>query len=174
MAGTLEGLVAAGMIETAEQLLAGLQADVVFAARLGTYHFDNGDTAPALTILRPNQSVEGVERIEGIECIIGRYPDGGTTPFLTGGHSDHRTWRIWLIEYEGSAGITEAADRIAAILPGSTYSDVGTPDLDMIAGLGQVAIVVPAHAMFADYNGPDAPELSYDWSWDGGAFTEVP
>lgn len=168
MAGTLEGFAAARMIETAEQLLAGLQADSDFAGRIGVYHFDNGDTGPALTILRPNESVEGVEKITGIECIVSRYPEGGTTPLLTSGHTSHKVWRVWLIEYEGSTDSAEAADRIAAILPGSTYSDVGTPDLDMIAGLGQIAVIIPAYAAFADYEGGSCPEM------DGGVFTEAP
>lgn len=143
------------MIETANQILAKLQADTPFMDLVGEYDFGSGLKETALVILAGNEAVPGVKKVNGLEVIIGRVPDTSSRAVIAGCSIREKKWKLYLITYEGGDpnDCVLAADRICDLAPGSTYSSVGggadTPD---IAGLEQIVVTVSAFAPWEDLN----------------------
>ena len=143
------------MIESANEIYAALAADPDFMQYIGLYDFGSGQSQLALTVLAANQQIPGVKQITGVEAIIGRVPDTTSRAIVAGCSIREKTWRIYLVQYEGNdldAGV-KAADRILELCPGASYSSVGTGDTQSeIAGIDQIVVKIPAHAPWADLN----------------------
>ena len=143
------------MIESANEIYAALAADPDFMQYIGLYDFGSGQSQLDLTVLAANQQIPGVKQITGVEAIIGRVPDTTSRAIVAGCSIREKTWRIYLVQYEGNdldAGV-KAADRILELCPGASYSSVGTGDTQSeIAGIDQIVVKIPAHAPWADLN----------------------
>lgn len=134
---------------SAEEVLQALQGDTELAQYVGTYHFKTGAQAPALVVLSDNQTIPGLDHIEGVEIVIARAPSTKTTPVLSGPSVIEKTWRLYLVRYEGGdpGDAVDAADRICELCPGASYFTTGDA-MSPTAGLEQIALQIPPHAAF--------------------------
>lgn len=137
------------MIDSAQDVLAHLQADPVFMSHIGTYKFTNGFTAPSLTVLGSNQQIPGIEEITGIEAVINLVPDTTSRALIAGCSIRQKVWQIYLVQYEGNnpGSLIAAADRLLDLAPGATYSAIGGGFQGSAqAGEEQVVVKLPAHS----------------------------
>jgi len=144
------------VINSANEVLASLQADDLFMAKVGTYDFGSGLSETALVVLGSNQQVPGIKSISGVEVVISRVPDTSTRALIDGCLIRQKIWTIYLVQYEDSEPdqAVELADRLCTLAPGATYSQLGTGFSDM-EGIDQIVVKIPAHAALLDL-GPEA------------------
>ncbi len=139
------------MIETADEILVALLVDAEFMSFVGRYHFDATTNVDAIAILAGNEQVPGVDKIEGLEVIISRVPAMSSNALIGDGCTPRsKTWKIYLVQYSGGLpnAAVEAADRLAQLCPGASYSNVGG-GYGEIAGLDQVVVTIPPHSIFS-------------------------
>lgn len=159
------------MIDKASDILAHLRYDATFMSYVGLYDFGEGNTEDALVILGANQQIPGVKEISGLEVVINRIPDTTSKAVLSGCVIRQKVWTLYLVQYENSTPdvAVQAADRICAMAPGTTYSQLGTGFSDM-AGIDQIVVKIPAHTPLMDLSGADAdgtPPADFLWVvWD--------
>lgn len=133
------------MIHYADDILQAVAFDSTFLGFLGTYEFEEGGSNYALSILAANQQLEGVSKITGLECVIGRVPETSSKAMIDGSCPIiEKTWRVYLIEYDGaeSNAAIDAADYLIELFPGASYSVV-SGGISEIAGIQQVVVKLP-------------------------------
>lgn len=136
------------MIEIADQILTVLKNDQTFMSYIGSYSFEAGQVADAVVILAANEQLPALSKVEGLEAVISRTPDLNSRPTLSDCTILEKTWRIYLVEYDGANpnDCVHAADRICNLFPGAKYSVSYTAnDLAVLAGNQQVVVVLPPH-----------------------------
>lgn len=144
------------MIDSADEVLAALQADTFFMSKVGTYTFTNGLTETALVVLGSNQTIPGIKAVSGVEVVINRVPDTTTRAVIAGCSVREKKWTIYLVQYEDSGpnDLVEAADRLMELAPGASYSVLGgTFQASDIAGIEQAVAKIPAHVPLTPQNG---------------------
>lgn len=130
------------MFDSADEVLAALQADAEVMARVGQYTFQDGFQAAAITILSGNEAVDGLQEVSGLEVVINRTPTTRSKPTFSGGLL-MKEWAIHLIQYEPGPAAMELADLLACRYPGTTYASLGAGSMPQVAGVEQVVIKIP-------------------------------
>lgn len=134
------------MIEQATEILAAISGSPDLMALIGSYQFKDQTTAPALVILGSSEQVSDLLEIQGLEIVINRVPEQTSEPDLTGCYTAAKTWRLYLVQYEGAApdAAVAAADLLVAMFPGASYSQLGG-GYSELAGVDQVAVTIPPY-----------------------------
>ena len=143
------------MINSADEVLAHLQADAIFMSKVGTYTFTTGLTETALVVLGSNQTIPGIKEVSGVEVVINRVPDTTTRAVIAGCSIREKKWTIYLVQYENSEpnALVEAADRLMDLAPGASYGVLGgTFQASDIAGIEQAVAKIPAHSVLTAQN----------------------
>ena len=158
------------MIEIADQILTVLQNDQTFMSHIGSYTFEAGQVADAVVILAANEQLPALSKVEGLEAVISRMPDLSSRPTLSDCTILEKTWRIYLVEYDGANpnDCVYAADRICALFPGARYGvSYNASNLAELAGNQQVVVTLPPHATVSEIAGQLQPDGNLEV--DGGA-----
>lgn len=99
-------------------------ADTTIAAGLGTYRLADGTVIPAIAVLRANEQLPPGTVVEGTEIVITRQPGYAPQSLLTGETLLNPSWRIYVCGWESAATLQVMAERIMALLPGSSTSGI--------------------------------------------------
>lgn len=131
---------------SAREILDALMRDPVFSSCIGQYQFTDGALEPAISLVSDQQRIEELQDVHGLEVLISKQPRGATTPDLTGGSIDDRSWVVRLVQYRSNnETIRTAIERLAAMAPGAKYAPGGGGDgqISRIAGQEQVVFTIP-------------------------------
>jgi hypothetical protein len=138
---------------SAQEIYDWLEADSELADLLGCYRFSDGTQMAALAVLWPTESMPpGVEPF-GVEVVIRRQANSAVRPFATGEQQINPTWRLTVTQWEpmdlDDWQYEAVLQRVVALLPGASWSDVTMPGTTV--GLAQSvvrwsnpAVVIPA------------------------------
>lgn len=125
---------------TAEAIYDLLVADAAISAGLGTYTFANGDTLPAIGCYFDRETLPPGTLVDGIEIAITRLPGYGNQAAYDGSLSNP-TWRIYVSGFHAAASLQVMAERVMALLPGSSGAPLaGDPPGEGIGVIAQVVI----------------------------------
>lgn len=158
------------MIEIADQILTVLQNDQTFLDYIGSYTFEGGQVSDALVILAAQEQLPALSNVTGLECVISRSPNMVSKPMLAGCTILEKTWRIYLVEYDGGQpnDAVYAADRLCALFPGASYTvTYNATNIAELAGNQQIVVTIPPHVAPSEIAGQIAPDGTLEV--DGGA-----
>jgi len=92
--------------ESAEIIHQTLVSDSVIAPLLGEYHFLDGTTLQACSVMSPGQELPSLQKVTGAEIIIHDVAQVTSQPYLTNYSDVIGLWRVYLIAWPGSDGST--------------------------------------------------------------------
>lgn len=107
--------------------------ETVLVDVLGTYTLGNSTDTPALSVRSEGETVPSGTKVSGLECVIIRDPS--LTPVIQYRNPGvQATYTIYLVDWEGSGVLEEAANALLLEWPGAELYDVRVP-----SGLGAKA-----------------------------------
>lgn len=92
------------LVDSPEVIYNTLSADAVIAPLIGTYHFNDGTTEDAISIMSPGQELPRLKKVTGLEIIIHDAAQVTSHPYLTNLADVISIWRVYLIAWPGSDG----------------------------------------------------------------------
>lgn len=126
---------------TAQAIYDRLLADATIAAALGSYTLADGTTRPAIAVLAANESLPPGTTAVGIELVIKSVPGFAPQVLLSSETLPNPTWRIYVMGWQSAAALQAVAQRVMALLPGATASDIsGDAPGEGIGVIDQVVI----------------------------------
>jgi hypothetical protein len=138
---------------SAQEIYDWLEADAELGDLLGSYRLADGSQMPALAVLWPTESMPpGVEPF-GVEVVIRRQVGSSTVLWSTGEQQLNPTWRLTVTQWEpmelGDWQYEAVLQRLVALLPGASWSDVTLPGTTVglaqaVLRWGNPAVVIPA------------------------------
>ena len=121
-----------------------LFADETIHRFIGRYTLADKSKVPALICMWPNESLPPQSKTQGVELVVLRGPSGAGTAGLgfTEEMNISKTFRLYAVQWEpevpGDYCLDEIVQRVAQLLPNSTWDE--TSVASGTDGLGQVAI----------------------------------
>lgn len=94
---------------------------------LGTYTLANGAETPAFSVRAAGENLPTGTRVSGVEAVLQLHPALGPVRQ----YSDEEAlgiWTLFLVDWEGSADLTAAAQKVIRTFPGSTYVEPNVPE----------------------------------------------
>ena len=124
-----------------------LLADATFMGLLGEYTFKAapGAPVPSISIVTPGQDLPPVESVTGVEVVIHDVAAIRRRDYLTSSSDLVADWKVYLICWEPSTGISlsNAVIRMMQIFSGATSMEV-VATADGIGAQVQTLVTIPA------------------------------
>lgn len=140
---------------SAQEIYDWLEADSELADLLGRYRFSDGTLLPAMAVLWPTESMPPGVEPAGVEVVIRRQTGSATRLWATGEQQLNPVWRLTVTQWEptvpGEWHYEAVLQRLVALLPGASWSDVTLPGTTVglaqaVVRWGNPAVVIPAEA----------------------------
>lgn len=96
--------VAQNLVDSPEVIYDTLTTDAVISPLIGTYHFIDGTTEDAISIMSPGQELPRLKEVTGLEIIIHDAAQVTSLPYLTNLADVISIWRVYLVAWPGSDG----------------------------------------------------------------------
>lgn len=113
------------MAITIRQLREDLQA--LLHSELGEYTLPNGVKTPAVAVRSDNEGLASGTQVDGLELVINRhYSPDPVRQYLEEQVQD--VWEVWLLAWDPSSQINEAAAHIIYEYPGTTAQVISLPE----------------------------------------------
>jgi hypothetical protein len=94
---------------------------------LGVYLLGNGTRTPAISVRQPSETLPAKTTVSGLEAIIMREP--ALEPISAYSRAEAiRVWTVYLVEWSGQGGLTQAASRIVRDYPSATVTTLQVPE----------------------------------------------
>lgn len=100
--------------------------ETVLVDVLGTYTLGNSTDTPAMSVRSEGEKLAGENKVSGLECVIIRDPS--LTPVIHYRLPGVQVkYTVYLVDWEGSGVLEEAASAILTEWPGAELYDVRVP-----------------------------------------------
>jgi hypothetical protein len=94
---------------------------------LGEYTLGNGMKTPAVSVRSPGEALPAKTTVSGLELVILREPELDALPAYTKAEA-LRLWTLFLVDWQGGGGMTQAASRVVRDYPGTSVTEVRVPE----------------------------------------------
>lgn len=101
--------------------------EVLLSGWLGTYTLANGVQTHAVAVRADSEGLAAGTKVQGLELVINRHPSLDPVRQYLQEQCRH-SWDVWLLAWNDSDRITEAAARVVANYPGTTAQVITLPE----------------------------------------------
>lgn len=100
---------------------------VLLRSQLGTYTLANGVSTPAVSVRADSESLAAGTKVNGLEVVINRHPVQDPVRQYSEEECEE-LWEVWLLAWNDSTVITQAAARVVKRYPGTTLQQITLPE----------------------------------------------